>query len=665
MKIALIFTLLISTAQLTFAQVGNSQCNTALALLTQADQFDYCSTDAGYTTVGSATAHVWFKFIARRTDVTIGIIGNESGSAATLLAPNLSLYQDCGTNLVSSVSAVGNLTTLYKGGLIIGNTYYFSVSGSNLGSFKLCINNYTPVLEAGQDCSTASFLCNKQTFTQNNVVGGGTNNNEAAGTCLALPGVNTDQNSVWYKWTAANNGSLTFIITPSSRDDIDWVLFDLGVGGGCAQATPANAIRCAAGRGVDCNPSSQAVYTQTGLSLTAIDLNEAGGCLDGQDGFVKYVDMQQGHVYALLVNNFDVSNHSFTIEFGGTGEFVGPKAQIDFSEDTTCNVYTFTSLSANYTNLQWFFGEDATIGTRTGDGPFEVEYATSGLKTAVLSAFNSQGCAVVDTKVFTATAKYLPSSINADKTQYCLGDTIHLTVPTDPVVSYLWTGPGGFSSTQTAIDIPVINEAVAGIYSLHTIVNSCISGTVYKTIQPIAKNPQASFQIASQFSPGSSLLCAVCTFVNTSSNAESYLWDFGDSFTSTEINPQHTYTRDGIYNITLNAFSIGGCTSAVATAQLVINTGLKGVLDNSNIFTPNGDKINDEFTIDVLNLKSYKIQIFDRSGVQVFASDNMLEAWDGTHKNAPVPVGEYFYVIDAIDLSGNAVYKRGSVSLVR
>ena len=51
-----------------------------------------------------------------------------------------------------------------------------------------------------------------------------------------------------------------------------------------------------------------------------------------------------------------------------------------------------------------------------------------------------------------------------------------------------------------------------------------------------------------------------------------------------------------------------------------------------NAFTPNGDGINDtwkpEFG-DTLNVKDYNLEIYDRSGIQVFQSSNPNVWWDG------------------------------------
>lgn len=59
------------------------------------------------------------------------------------------------------------------------------------------------------------------------------------------------------------------------------------------------------------------------------------------------------------------------------------------------------------------------------------------------------------------------------------------------------------------------------------------------------------------------------TFTNTSLNATSYSWDFGDGNTSTDENPEHTYAADGSYEVTLTAFASGQEESITKTVNVV------------------------------------------------------------------------------------------------
>jgi hypothetical protein len=170
------------------------------------------------------------------------------------------------SEMIGTSTTSANVTTYYKGALELGQIYYVRVSAENdqVGSFKLCLDNYFPPLKPGQDCGTVSILCSKETFTQLNVTGTGSNRNESAGTCLG-----TESNSAWYMFKASKAGSFTFVITPTvTTNDIDWIFYDLGLNGDCSMVNASNAIRCAAGSGVQCTPT----YYKTGLSMTETDL---------------------------------------------------------------------------------------------------------------------------------------------------------------------------------------------------------------------------------------------------------------------------------------------------------------------------------------------------------------------------------------------------------
>jgi len=114
--------------------------------------------------------------------------------------------------------------------------------------------------------------------------------------------------------------------------------------------------------------------------------------------------------------------------------------------------------------------------------------------------------------------------------------------------SRVWSFPGGNPSTSTAVN-PIISYQNVGVYSATlTVTNPAGTNTRTRSnIFTINTVPVASFTF---FVNG-----AVVIFGNTSVNATSYSWDFGDGQFSTEINPTHTYTEDGTYNVILTAFN--------------------------------------------------------------------------------------------------------------
>jgi gliding motility-associated-like protein len=604
----------------------NDDCSGAITLSTISN---FCSANAAYTNVNatagglaasqawpSAGKDVWFKFTAIAFDVNISVTGNGSG---TLNAPLVALYStpDCSnfTELIGSASNGATLTSLYKGGLTIGQTYYIRVSAANnnTGTFKMCINNYNPILKPGQDYSSSSILCSKDAFTQTNVTGAGANNREAVGTCL--DNGTAEANTAWYKWTAANNGTLTFTITPTvTGDDIDWVMYDLGVNGTSA-VNAANAIRCAAGSGVNCTP----FYNLTGLDLTSTDITENGGCINGQDGFVKYVDMVQGHVYALLVNNFSNGNNGFTLSFGGTGNFLGPTAAFDVQVNNPCTFntnFTFTNKSTDYTTLIWNFGTGASIPTATGAGPFNITYNTPGTKTAVLQAISAQGCITVDYKTFEVPQKPAMPVISANKNSYCLGDNLVLKIPSPAVpTTFLWKGPNGFTSTDSVLNIPLTNYNLAGVYTLQITQNGCTSDAAAVTVPTIGKTPVLNFTVT----PNN--LCTAqqsFTITNNSTDYNSLSWDFGTgaSITGATTNGPFTvtYTSFGDKKITLTATGDLSCTTVFTQT---FNVPQKPVLTQLN-------KINGPYCIGdtiVMSTNTLANTIYTWTGPNNFASN--------------------------------------------
>ncbi len=62
------------------------------------------------------------------------------------------------------------------------------------------------------------------------------------------------------------------------------------------------------------------------------------------------------------------------------------------------------------------------------------------------------------------------------------------------------------------------------------------------------------------------------SFMDASIDAVMLLWEFGDGFQFTGMNPSHTYAEDGIYDVRLTAYSVTGATDQ-ATAQLVVAEG--------------------------------------------------------------------------------------------
>jgi PKD repeat protein len=143
--------------------------------------------------------------------------------------------------------------------------------------------------------------------------------------------------------------------------------------------------------------------------------------------------------------------------------------------------------------------------------------------------------------------------------------------------SWLWNFPGGNPSTSTAQN-PTVTYSTAGVYDV-SLVASGPGGTSTFT-QPgfitVNANPTAGF--------GTSVNGATVAFNNSSANATSYVWSFGDNSNSTEENPSHTYAAPGTYTVTLTATNNCGTVSSTKTVEIA------GTAPNANFKTA-GDQV--------------------------------------------------------------------------
>ena len=108
-----------------------------------------------------------------------------------------------------------------------------------------------------------------------------------------------------------------------------------------------------------------------------------------------------------------------------------------------------------------------------------------------------------------------------------------------------------------------------------------------------------------------------------------------------------------------------GCTG---TATTLVVVDLPSLLTIPNIFTPNGDGVNDIFMVQSTNLTEIDCIIFDRWGVKMYdvQSDKGNIAWDGKNLfGKDVPAGTYFYIITATGKDTKTFKQNGSFSLYR
>ena len=101
----------------------------------------------------------------------------------------------------------------------------------------------------------------------------------------------------------------------------------------------------------------------------------------------------------------------------------------------------------------------------------------------------------------------------------------------------------------------------------------------------------------------------------------------------------------GSYYMTVTVKNdISGCSDSQELGPIDVE---EIFVDVPNVFTPDGDGINDKFMAVYSSVKTFKMVIFNRWGRKVFQTTNPGEAWDGKIGGKKAAEGVYFYVITA------------------
>ncbi|MDQ3536742.1 MAG: PKD domain-containing protein [Bacteroidota bacterium] len=239
------------------------------------------------------------------------------------------------------------------------------------------------------------------------------------------------------------------------------------------------------------------------------------------------------------------------------------------------------------------------------------------------------------------------------------------------VSTYLWDfGDGkGYSDAQN----PTYTYNEAGVYSV-SLTASNETGQVItekkEYIIEVYDNPRAVFQVrpTTVYLPGKPVYTA-----NTSINAVTYLWDFGDGTTSTEFEPTHIYKEVGVYDISLTVTNIDGCSNTfILRSAVKVEDGAD--LKVPNAFTPNHSGpsgsggtggVNDIFMPITEGVVEFNMIIFNRWGEMLFESRNINDGWDGYFKGKLCKQDVYVYKIFVKFIDGETATRIGDVTLLR
>jgi gliding motility-associated-like protein len=315
----------------------------------------------------------------------------------------------------------------------------------------------------------------------------------------------------------------------------------------------------------------------------------------------------------------------------------------------------FINNSSNATNYSWDF-DDNNFSTAVNPNH---TFTTNGVYDVILIASNGN-CSDTMIVQIVVTCINPPVINNIAVTDeacegYCDGSIVIDAIGTPP---FLYSIDGG-STYQSSNSYTNLCEGVYNVVVQDTI--GCET-SIAVTVDP-------GINVIAHFSgtPQSGDVPLDVTFSNVSSNATDYWWDFDDNYTSIAFDTNYTFVSPGTYDVMLVATN-GNCTDTAIFSIVVLDTISTDLSIDTvpNVFSPNGDGINDLWTVTGTNITALYGTIYNRWGQLIFKWDGINGGWNGrTTSGLEAPGGIYYYIVKGAGIDGQTFERIGFLQLFR
>ena len=317
--------------------------------------------------------------------------------------------------------------------------------------------------------------------------------------------------------------------------------------------------------------------------------------------------------------------------------------------------FTLASINSNCTG-----GGSITATVTGGTGTFQ--YALNGGSFQASNVFNNlnAGTYVVTTQNPVSNCSFSQSVVltlnnnltivaQPSDTSVCVGASFTPRI-TSAGTSYVWNGPGSFSSATAAQ--PVITPNTSGMFIVSATQGPCTRRDTINVIQLPAPAINAG--------PDITMINGDVVQIAATAGPGTYLWS-----PTAGLNPpnvlQPSASPSQTTTYTLTATSTQGCISKDEVKITVLNC-----VEPMDAFTPNGDGINDRWLVNLRACYTKAIvEVFNRYGNRVYRSENYQNDWDGRYEGKALPDGTYYYVITLDLINGKKTYVKGNVTILR
>jgi gliding motility-associated-like protein len=339
----------------------------------------------------------------------------------------------------------------------------------------------------------------------------------------------------------------------------------------------------------------------------------------------------------------------------------GPTGTAIVSNASVCVPFPIDFSSKDVTNAvsaRWIFDDGNAQAIPIHDTTIAYTYTNGYTFYPLLELIDAKGCRVNIKANSIEAREVVPNftmldSIVCSQAQIKLVD---ISTSSHPLTAWRWTVENMTTGVKTnsTEQYPTITVPY-GMYkvSLEALIGGCGAEVIRDSAVQVYAMPTAAFTTMKD----TVNMFEELWFTNTSTPAPDskfstfYIWDFGDNTPEqTAENTKHVFSRSGSFDVLLSAFEHKNCPDVASKTIFVRNQ--KGI---PNVFTPNGDGINDVYLKD-MGFKN--IIILNRWGQTMYEG---TEGWDGLVYGVEATPGTYFYIVTTV--TGEVL--KGALTLLR
>lgn len=553
------------------------------------------------------------------------------------------------------------------------------LNGQGTDTINLIANTTTPVTVVatnGDGCSDSLTF----DLTTVEVAAGLDTLNLACNTSLTVPFLNrstTNLPNISYQWDAFGVGSSTSTNPIFTFPDTGSYTVQLiaGVGSFCPDTTL-----------IDLYLPLYGVLLQGLTSPVAcigdsvwLSVNDA---LSAYSNSIQYTWSTTGNVAnglnndSLLivvdsVNSIDVRVDAINSHLCPDSLFTTIAVQIHQAAFDTLDLVCNTSLNIPFLNRSLSNQSSTTYAWQTSSGdnsslddPTFI-FPDTGVYTVQLIAGAGTQCPDTVKQMF-----YLPLEgldLNANNvTVFCKGDTVKLIVIDalerySSSVQYQWSPATDVLSGQGTDRITAYINQPNTVFQVIGVNNyGCID-----TAEAIGNITYPSPVLTISANPDSIFLGQQTQLLATDNLNYTYNWLPDTTLSALDIYDPTARPKQTQWYVLTVGNSLGCTTTDSILIHIKAPICGEPVLFVPNAFSPDGDGYNDQFFINGNNITDMTLEIYNRWGQQVFATNNQLQGWDGTFNGAELPPDVYGYYIRCVCDDGTTFFKKGNIMLLR